>query len=284
MKVIVCRDSPTHRTPIFASRMTSLEFSPYWNVPPGILQREVLPRLRRDPGYLQREHMEIIDGTGRVWTRVEPEGLAALTGGQARVRQRPGPANAVGGVKFVFPNQANVYFHDTPARELFARTRRDFSHGCIRVEDPVKLAEFVLALQPEWTSDRIRAAMTAGDTQFVALAAPVPVLIYYLTAMVDPADGRLLFLSDPYGHDATLTRALAARRASPAADVAGVQVHEVGGRVVADAAGPQTDCGVAQVGQRHPGKADVDRPSLEVQARFRHAAAAALPQRLVGGR
>jgi murein L,D-transpeptidase YcbB/YkuD len=284
MKVIVGRAVPTHRTPLLAARMTFVEFSPFWNVPPGILQREVLPRLRRDPGHLQREHMEIVAGDGKVWTRMEPEALAALSAGHARVRQRPGPSNAVGGVKFVFPNPAHVYLHDTPARELFARARRDFSHGCIRVAEPARLAQFVLAAQPEWTPERIRAAMGAGDTRFVALAAPVPVLIYYLTAMVDPDDGRLLFLPDIYGYDETLARALAARRASPAADAAGVQVHEVGGRVVADAAGPQTDCGVAQVGQRHPGKADVDRPSLEVQARFRHAAAAALPQRLVGGR
>jgi murein L,D-transpeptidase YcbB/YkuD len=228
--------------------------------------------------------MEIVDAAGRVSTRVDPEALAALAAGNARVRQRPGPSNAVGGVKFVFPNTANVYLHDTPARELFARTRRNFSHGCIRVEDPVRLAQFVLATRPEWTPDRIRTAMTAGETQFIALAAPVPVLIYYLTAMADPGDGRILFLPDPYGHDETLARALAVRRRSPAADAAGVEVHEIRGRVVADAARTESECGVAQVGQRHAGQADVDRPAVEVQARLGHAAAAASPQGLVGGR
>jgi murein L,D-transpeptidase YcbB/YkuD len=211
MDVIVGKAVPTHRTPIFAERMTRLEFSPHWNVPPGILRREMLPRLARDPGYLAREHLEVVHQDGRVTTTLEPDTLDALARGAARLRQRPGPDNAVGGVKFVFPNRANVYLHDTPARDLFERTRRDFSHGCIRVADPVKLARFVLGDAPAWSDDGIRAAMTAGTPRFVPLARAVPVLIFYVTSLVDP-EGRVLFLTDPYGHDATLDRALSRRR------------------------------------------------------------------------
>jgi murein L,D-transpeptidase YcbB/YkuD len=211
MDVIVGKAVPTHRTPIFSERMTRLEFSPHWNVPPGILSRELLPRLARDPGYLSREHLEVVHRDGRVATTLDANTLDALARGDARLRQRPGPDNAVGGVKFVFPNRANVYLHDTPARELFRRTRRDFSHGCIRVADPVKLARFVLGDAPGWSDDDIRAAMSAGTPRFVPLARAVPVLIFYVTSLVDP-DGRVLFLADPYAHDATLDRALARRR------------------------------------------------------------------------
>jgi murein L,D-transpeptidase YcbB/YkuD len=211
MDVIVGKAVPTHRTPIFAERMTYLEFSPYWNVPPGILRRETLPRLARDPGYLAREQMELVHGDGRVSTALDGAALEALARGEARLRQRPGPDNAVGGVKFVFPNHANVYLHDTPTRELFKRTRRDFSHGCIRVADPVKLAQFVLGDASGWSEEDIRAAMTAGTPRFVPLDRAVPVLIFYVTSLVDPK-GRVLFLPDPYGHDATLDRALSRRR------------------------------------------------------------------------
>lgn len=211
MDVIVGKAVPTHRTPIFAERMTHLEFSPYWNVPPGILHREMLPRLARDPGYLAREHLELVYGDGRVSTALDGAALEALARGEARLRQRPGPDNALGGVKFVFPNRANVYLHDTPARALFKRTRRDFSHGCIRVADPVKLARFVLGDAPGWSEEDVRAAMVAGDTRFVPLARAIPVLIFYVTSLVDP-DGRVLFLPDPYGHDAVLDRALSLRR------------------------------------------------------------------------
>lgn len=211
MKVVVGREAPTHRTPVFAERMTVLEFSPYWNVPPGILARETLPQLRKTPASLEREHMEIVYAGGATSTRVDASALDALASGKARVRQRPGPWNAVGGVKFVFPNAANVYLHDTPARALFERTRRDFSHGCIRVADPVALARFVLASQSEWTEATIREAMTAGETRFVKLVEPVPVLIYYVTTIVE-TDGRVLFLPDVYGHDRTLADTLAASR------------------------------------------------------------------------
>jgi murein L,D-transpeptidase YcbB/YkuD len=153
--------------------------------------------------------MELVStrGDGRVLTRVDPASLEALRAGELRVRQRPGARNALGGVKFVLPNSMEVYLHGTPARELFGRTRRDFSHGCIRVRDPAALAAFALQDQPEWTSGAIEAAMASGRNRTVPLAAPIPVVIFYTTATVD-AEGRAIFLPDVYGHDRRLIEAL----------------------------------------------------------------------------
>jgi murein L,D-transpeptidase YcbB/YkuD len=128
------------------------------------------------------------------------------------VRQRPGAKNSLGLVKFIFPNDDNVYLHGTPARELFSRSRRDFSHGCVRVADPPALARWLLKDQPAWTPEHIEAAMNGSRTQQVNLSAPVPVLLYYLTALVSPDDGLMHFTDDLYGHDAALERRLASRR------------------------------------------------------------------------
>ncbi|TXH63391.1 MAG: murein L,D-transpeptidase [Burkholderiaceae bacterium] len=196
MNVIVGRAVRT-QTPVFADEMTHLIFRPYWNVPRSILQNEVLPAMERDPGYLARHDMEMVPGAD---------------GGAPRVRQRPGAKNSLGLVKFIFPNDADVYLHGTPARELFARSRRDFSHGCVRVADPPALALWLLKDQPAWTREAIEAAMNGTRTQQVNLSAPVPVLLYYLTALVSPDDGLLHFPDDLYGHDAALERRLAARR------------------------------------------------------------------------
>ncbi|MBC7394457.1 MAG: L,D-transpeptidase family protein, partial [Variovorax sp.] len=135
-----------------------------------------------------------------------------LREGGLRLRQRPGPKNSLGLVKFIFPNDANVYLHDTPAAQLFGRARRDFSHGCVRVEDPVALAQWVLKDQPDWTRERIQAAMAGTSSLRVDLTRPLPVILFYMTAMVMPADQALHFASDIYGHDARLARALASRR------------------------------------------------------------------------
>ena len=196
MNVIVGRAMRT-QTPVFADEMTHLIFRPYWNVPRSILQNEVLPAMEHDPGYLARHDMEMVPGAD---------------GGAPRVRQRPGAKNSLGLVKFIFPNDADVYLHGTPARELFARSRRDFSHGCVRVADPPALALWLLKDQPAWTREAIEAAMNGTRTQQVNLSAPVPVLLYYLTALVSPDDGLLHFPDDLYGHDAALERRLAARR------------------------------------------------------------------------
>lgn len=172
------------QTPVFAEEMTHVVFSPHWNVPANILETEVLPAIRRNPGYLASQNMEMVrSGSGDV-----------------QVRQRPGPRNALGLVKFLFPNPFNVYLHDTPSDGLFARPRRSFSHGCVRLEKPEALARFVLKGAADWNDAQIARAMRSGREQFVALQAPVPLRIAYFTTWVD-ADGMVLFAPDVYRHD-----------------------------------------------------------------------------------
>ncbi len=213
MGVVVGRALNT-QTPVLSEDMRYLIFRPYWNLPRSIVRNEVLPALARDPGYLQRNNMEIVRGAGDDAQPVaaSAENLAGLRQGGLRLRQRPGPKNSLGLVKFIFPNDANVYLHDTPATQLFDRARRDFSHGCVRVEDPVALAQWVLKDQPSWTRERIEAAMAGTSPLRVDLTRPLPVLLFYMTAMVVPADQTLHFAADIYGHDTRLARALASRR------------------------------------------------------------------------
>jgi len=212
MRVIVGKALDT-RTPLFDEVMRAIEFSPYWNVPASIARKELLPRLRRDPGHFDRQGFEFVAGDGRVETVLTPARLDALRDGRLRLRQRPGPANALGDIKFVFPNRDAIYLHHTPSTGLFARDRRDFSHGCIRVERPVDLARFVLAGQPEWTEERIRAAMAARESSTLRLSEPLPVLIAYGTTLV--RDGRIHFFDDLYGHDRALDAALRERASPP---------------------------------------------------------------------
>ena len=204
MKIIVGKAMNT-RTPLFVEQMRLIEFQPFWNVPPSIARGEVVPRLRRDPAYWDREGFEFVAG-GRVETSLSSALLDEVVAGRARIRQRPGPKNALGDIKFVFPNNDNIYLHHTPAVRLFERDRRDFSHGCIRVEQPIALAVFVMQGMPGWTEDRIRQAMSDDDPLTVRLAEPLPVLIAYGTAMVK--EGRVHFYDDIYGHDRRLDAAL----------------------------------------------------------------------------
>lgn len=168
-----------------------------------------MPRLARDPDYLLREEMEMVPvrGVGAPSTTVNPETLSALAKGALRIRQRPGPKNALGGIQFVLPNTMDIYLHGTPSVQLFERTRRDFSHGCIRVADPLSLARFALRGRADWTEERMRAAMTESTPVGVPLVRPMPVVIFYTTAVVDN-DGRALFLPDLYGYDSKLEAAL----------------------------------------------------------------------------
>ena len=204
--VVVGRATKTP-TPIFMQDMRYVEFSPYWNVPTSILRKEIVPRLRRDPGSLARDGLEFIGRDGNVTQEVSDATLAAALAGQLRLRQRPGPKNALGGIKFVLPNAMDVYLHSTPARDLFERPRRDFSHGCIRVDDALALVQFVLSDRPEWTQARIERAMARGKPQTVQLSRPIPVIIFYSTVVVE-RDGRVLFPPDIYGYDPKLERAL----------------------------------------------------------------------------
>lgn len=213
MPVIVGRAVKTE-TPIFFGTMTYLVFRPYWNVPPSILVNEVVPALRRDPGYLEANDMEIVRDFAAApgaSLPVNDETIAALAARRYAVRQRPGPRNSLGRVKFIFPNSESVYLHDTPAQALFERARRDFSHGCVRVGDPEALAEFVLRGKTGWDRARIEAAFAGPPNATVGLAVPVPVLIFYTTAYASP-DGRVYFTEDVYGLDRKLDAALADQR------------------------------------------------------------------------
>ena len=186
----VVAGKPTNRTPMFTSTMTNIVLNPYWNPPPGIMKKEILPHIARDPGYADREGFEVV----RSGSRVE-------------VRQRPGPKNALGKVKFLFPNRFDVYLHDTPSRSLFSRTVRSFSHGCIRLEKPVELAEYLLKDDPAWTPQRIAAALARGREQWVTVPRPLPVHLVYWTAWVDDA-GTAQFRDDLYGRDKPLLEIL----------------------------------------------------------------------------
>jgi L,D-transpeptidase YcbB len=210
MRVVVGKAMRT-QTPVFAENMKYLIFRPYWLVPTSILRNELIPKARRDPNYLGAKGFEVVDGSGNIVpsSPASDDVISGLRSGSLRVRQKPGPKNALGLVKFIFPNQYNVYLHSTPEQELFSRSRRDFSHGCIRVEKPADLAAWVLRDRPEWTMDKIQAAMTTGpDNVQVNLNKPIPVLILYSTAVVDP-DGEVRFFEDIYGYDKSLGKVLA---------------------------------------------------------------------------
>ena len=207
MNVIVGKALNT-QTPMFDEQMRMIEFSPYWNVPPSIARGETVPKLRRDPGYFDRQGFEIVMRSGEVVTVMGEEQLAAVQRGEARIRQRPGAQNALGDIKFIFPNNDNIYMHHTPSVGLFQRDRRDFSHGCIRVENPVALAQFVLRDEPEWTQEKIREAMENGKSRTIRLKTPLTVVIAYGTAMVKQRGGAIYFYADIYGHDRKLKSAL----------------------------------------------------------------------------
>jgi murein L,D-transpeptidase YcbB/YkuD len=208
MRVVVGRAYSTH-TPLFGGEVSSVVFRPVWKVPRFIARNELAPEVAKDPGYFARHGYEFVDTDGRRLP-ISAEGQVAaslLRSGGVRVRQAPGPRNALGLVKFVFPNAHDVYMHGTPSSALFGRSRRDLSHGCIRVEDPLRLAIWVLRGEPGWTVERIAAAMNASRTSEVRLSQPVPVLIVYGTALV-AEDGTVSFFDDVYGQDASLERAL----------------------------------------------------------------------------
>ncbi len=211
MRVVVGRAS-RNETPVFEGDLRTVVFRPSWSVPMSIQRGEIAPKLEKDPTYLARNNYEITDGT----TTIDAETINRIRTGALRIRQKPGTANALGLVKFFFPNDNNVYLHSTPQQLLFARSRRDFSHGCIRVEDPEALAAFVLG----WTPEKVRAAMNGKrDDNYVKLAQSVNVRILYATA-VARANGEVHFFDDIYGHDVELARVLAPRTKTAAAVVA----------------------------------------------------------------
>jgi murein L,D-transpeptidase YcbB/YkuD len=205
------------KTPVFSARMNHLIFAPYWNVPPTILREDKLPKIKADPGYVQRQHFEIVRGTEENPTFLDPWNIpwrkvtAATFPGH--LRQTPGPWNALGRVKFMFPNAFDVYLHDTPDKHLFVRDARTFSSGCIRIQKPLDLAQYLLEEQG-WDRDRILAAMARSKPLRVELVRSLPVHVLYWTAWVD-AEGILQFRDDIYLRDLDLDRALNRRRAEP---------------------------------------------------------------------
>jgi murein L,D-transpeptidase YcbB/YkuD len=200
-----------HETPVFEENMEYVVFRPYWNVPPGIQRNEIVPALRRDPDYAHKNNYEVTTTGGQSVTSgtINDELLQQLATGKLLIRQKPGPKNSLGLVKLIFPNEYSVYLHSTPSMQLFSRSRRDFSHGCIRIEKAAELAAWALADKPGWTVETVRQAMEAGeDNVQVNLTSPIPVLILYETVVVDE-NGEAHFFEDLYGYDATLLKALA---------------------------------------------------------------------------
>jgi murein L,D-transpeptidase YcbB/YkuD len=189
MPVVVGKEG--HNTTMFSDDLTTIVFSPYWNVPTSIVKKEIMPAMQRNPNYLSKNHMEIVSNGG----------------GIPVIRQVPGPHNSLGRVKFLFPNSFSIYFHDTPSKSLFERDKRAFSHGCIRLSDPVKMANYLLENAPEWTPQKIEDAMNSGKEKWVVLKHKVPVIITYYTAWVD--ENQLMnFRDDVYGNDAVFASKL----------------------------------------------------------------------------
>jgi L,D-transpeptidase YcbB len=190
-------------TPVLSAVMSQVVFSPYWNIPDAIAAEETIPELWRDPTFLARNKIEVVRNEGNVSEVIDPASLDwadEATLQSLAFRQRPGEGNALGSVKFLFPNPSSVYIHDTPSGHLFSRVGRAFSHGCVRIEDPTALAAYVLRDQPEWTREAIATAMRAGTEKYVKLRNGIPVHLVYFTAWVDE-HGGLQFRRDVYGYD-----------------------------------------------------------------------------------
>ena len=209
MKIVIGQ-APGHKSPILSSYLETVIFRPYWSVPASIQHDELLPRIEHDPAWIRDNNFELVTPGGEV-ADGESVSLAELSAGKVQLRQKPGPKNSLGLVKFVFPNEYGVYMHDTSAKWLFAEQRRDFSHGCIRVEKPQELAAWVLRGQAGWSRDRIDAAIQGTETVSVKIKRPIQLIIMYSTAMVSP-NGEVHFFPDIYGEDQALEKELRAQR------------------------------------------------------------------------
>ncbi len=208
MKVVVGK-ALENQTPVLMAELSFIDFMPYWNIPYSIIKEEILPKWLENEDYLNKQDMELVNSFGN---NVKPvaftdSSMALVKKGLLKIRQRPGKKNPLGSVKFIFPNKDDVYLHGTPANALFSKSRRDFSHGCVRVEDPELLAEFALKNQEEWTKETIQLAMKSDKTERVVLKKSIPVLFFYMTSFIDQND-KLVFYPDIYGHDAALLGAL----------------------------------------------------------------------------
>jgi murein L,D-transpeptidase YcbB/YkuD len=209
LRIVVGRSY--RHTPVFSGTMTYLEVNPYWHIPPKIAKKDILPKVKQDPNYFSEQGIRVfeswkadageIDPMAIDWEKVNPRNFSY------KLRQDPGPLNALGRIKFMFPNRFDVYLHDTPSRDLFEKTRRTFSSGCVRVENPMELAAFVVDGDRVWTPEAVEAAIESGETRVIPLQSPVPVHILYWTAWVDDM-GEVQFREDVYGRDKKLREAL----------------------------------------------------------------------------
>jgi murein L,D-transpeptidase YcbB/YkuD len=200
-------------TPVFSDQMTQVVFNPTWSVPKSIARGEMATAVQKDPEYLAKHHIRIFDHDAEGAKEVDASSVNwsdTVAVGRLHLRQDEGDDNALGRIKFLLPNQFDVYLHDTPAGQLFASEDRSFSHGCVRVEDPVKLAEYVLRGTSAGSAEQIQRLIDAGTTTAVAVPTPLPVHIVYFTAFVD-TDGNVGFRKDVYGIDADETRQLHSR-------------------------------------------------------------------------
>lgn len=215
-------DDETHHTPIIADQMKYLVFRPYWNVPPSIARKEIIPHMEKSSDYLSQKNYETVNMKGDI----QPPQMSLIEKGQQMVRQKSGTSNSLGLVKFMFPNSFNVYLHDTNEKALFSRTRRDYSHGCVRLQDPPKLAEWVLRNNPKWDADAIKTAMETGDdNKSVSLGKPLPIVIFYVTALSD--SGEIHFFRDMYDYDSDLEKVLTKGRPYPTKPVKQVSEKDV---------------------------------------------------------
>jgi murein L,D-transpeptidase YcbB/YkuD len=213
MRVVVGR--PYRRTPVFSAKMTFMVINPHWNIPQRLAIKDILPKIQKNIHYIEQQRIKVfkdwsknaeeIDPETIVWNRIEPRNFTY------KLRQEPGPRNVLGRMKFIFPNKFAVYLHDTPKRSLFKENNRDFSSGCIRVEEPISLAVYLLQDDPSWTRERLIEAIENKAPQVVGLKRPITVHLQYRTAWVDET-GRLNFRHDIYDRDRPLDRALKERR------------------------------------------------------------------------
>ena len=229
MRVVVGR--PARRTPVFSADMTYLVLNPYWTVPRTIAIEDILPQLVQGADYLDKQGIKVFDGWSEDALEIDPRqidwSLYGISSFPFRLRQEPGPANALGQIKFMFPNKFAVYLHDTPNRSLFQRVQRDFSSGCIRVEDATALALYLLKDHPAWPPDKITQALEQGTHRVVRLPSPIPVHLLYMTAWADE-NGRLQFREDIYNRDRDLDKALQNRRLTPPQKPSAIQHARTG--------------------------------------------------------
>ena len=217
MRVIVgkkCR-----QTPVFNGRMTYMELNPYWHIPPQIAKEDILPEIQRDAQYLDKQKIRVFENWQAEafelnpafieWSQIAPADLSF------KFVQDPGPLNALGRLKFMFPNSLSVYIHDTPARGFFKYEKRSFSSGCIRIEKPIELAEYILKDNPEWTQNELVDTIDSTETRIVRLLEPISVQIVYITAWVDEDGETVHFRDDVYDRDKPLYQALLERPPIP---------------------------------------------------------------------